>query len=54
MKHGTGYGTHASKAGGGAGTMVESSGKTKVRKTLEPVFGKRVGKRATSKRGGRR
>ena len=57
MPKGTGYGNsaqHASTAAGAAGTTVESTGKTAIRKTLTPVFGKRGGKRSTSKRGGRR
>ncbi len=56
MPKGTGYGKsmqHASTAAGAAGTTVESTGKTAIRKTLTPVFG-RGGKRSTSKRGGRR
>ena len=54
MPKGKGYGTYASSAGGGTGTNVETTGKTSIRKTNTPVFGKRGGKRTTSKRGGRR
>ena len=46
---------HAATAKGAAGTTVDKTGKTAIRKTLEAPFGKRSGKRATSKRsGGRR
>ncbi len=45
---------HAATSAGAAGTTVEKTGKTSIRKTITPVFGKRGGTRATSKRGGRR
>lgn len=53
MPKGMGYGTHASTAEGAAGTNVETTGKTSIRKTITPVFGKRGGKRGSSKRGAR-
>ena len=57
MPKGKGYGksmTHAATADGAAGTYVDSDGKTSVRKTIDPPFGKRSGgKRSGRKRGGR-
>ncbi len=43
----------ASTSAGAAGTHVDKDGKTSVRKTIDPPFGKRGGKRGTSKRGAR-
>lgn len=36
------------------GTTVASTGKTAIRSTMTPVFGKKSGKRSTAKRAGAR
>ncbi len=56
MPKGMGYGKsmqRASSSAGAAGTHVDKDGKTSIRKTLDPPFGKRKSKRGTSKRGAR-
>ena len=56
MPKGMGYGKsmqHAATADGAAGTYVDANGKTSVRKTIDPPFGKKSAKRTGRKRGGR-
>jgi len=38
----------------GAGAPVTTTGKTSIRSTMTPVFGKRAGKRSAAKRSGSR